>query len=123
MRFDSPHEDNSGLKSLVNKSAGAVGKVVTKGTGAVGKAVTKGATQIGKTLNAIADSPDKQVIEDPENYAAQLEPRHAQRSMGGGPMGFDDNGTWASLACCHYVWCFFTLFNFYRRAWYRYPGG
>jgi hypothetical protein len=70
---------------------------VTKGTGAVGKAVTKGTKQIGKTLNAIADSPDKQVIEEPENYAALLEPRQTQQSMGG-PMGFDDNGTWASRA-------------------------
>ena len=87
-----------GLKSLVNKSAGAVGKVVTKGTGAVGKAVTKGTKQIGKTLNAIADSPDKQVIEDPETAVTVLEAGQAQRSIGTISMGFDDIGTQESVA-------------------------
>ncbi|CAB9515429.1 Putative vacuolar protein sorting-associated protein [Seminavis robusta] len=94
-------KDNVGLKSLVGKSAGAVGKVVTKGTGAVGKAVTKGTgamgkvvqkgtKSIGKTLNAMSDSPDKLMAEDPEMYAALLEARQAQQQSGGaGAMGLD----------------------------------
>ena len=97
--------ENLGLKSLVGKSAGAVGKAVTKstgamgkvatkGAGAVGKVVTKGTKQIGKTLTAIADSPDKRALEDPHNLDKQgalLVSEHAPQTqiMSGQSLGFD----------------------------------
>ena len=91
---------NLGLKSLVGKSAGAVGKAVTKSTGAVGKVVTKstgavvkGATKgtklIGKTLTSISDSPEKRALGD--NQPAMLGVEAAQvPGMSGQALGFDE---------------------------------
>ena len=88
--------DGLGLKQLVGKSAGAVGKAVTKSTGAVGKAATKGAgavgkvtmkgagvvgkvvtkrtKQIGKTFISISDSPEKRrtLLEDADPHEMAL---------------------------------------------------
>jgi len=101
-------QDNINLKSLVGKSAGAVGKVVTKSigvggkvvtksTGAVGKVVTLGTQQITKTLISIAESPEKRAMGDAQtlgNQAALFEAtRQAENKRAllanGGALGFD----------------------------------
>jgi hypothetical protein len=114
--------DNLNLKTLVGKSAGAVGKVVTKSTGAVGKVVTKstgavgkvvtkGTKQIGKTLTVLSDSPDKRTLQDVADadgqdvdaLHSQLEsgealPIQATASTGASSMGFDTGSfRWCSL--------------------------
>lgn len=90
-----------GLKSLVGKSAGVVGKAVTKSTGAVGKVVTKstgavvkGATKgtklIGKTLTSIADSPDKRTLGDNQTALLGMEPVSPVPGTSGQALGFDE---------------------------------
>ena len=97
--------DNVGLKSLVGKSAGAVGKVVTKSTGAVGKVVTKstigvgkvaikGTRHIGKTMmTAISDSPDKRTTREIEDHRevqpSPLEIQEVTKATSTGAMGYD----------------------------------
>ena len=94
------------LKSLVGKSAGAVGKAVTKSTIGVSKVVTKstigvgkvafkGTKQIGKTmLTAISDSPDKRATQIQEGHANirpnSLEAHEAPaKTASPGAMGYD----------------------------------
>jgi hypothetical protein len=92
--------DGNALKSLVGKSAGAVGKVVTKSTGAVGKAVTKGTGRVGKVvmkqtkqLAAMPDSPEKRTFGDnpADDGADVVEPRKIYQAGVGGTksMGLD----------------------------------
>ena len=93
--------ENLGLKSLVGKSAGAVGKAVTKSTGAVGKVVTKstgavgkvatkGTKLIGKTLTSISDSPDKRALGDIQPTHLGTEPASQLPGMNGQSLGFDE---------------------------------
>lgn len=103
--WDFVFPDNIGLKSLVGKSAGAVGKVVTKSTGAVGKVVSKSTIGVGKVaikgtkhigksmLTAISDSPDKRTAQGLRDPSSALDPIQAQEgaaaASGPGTMGYD----------------------------------